>query len=73
MGNLEDHCQKSMKLIAEKKEIDTVCTSVPSINKKYEELVKTEEKILNCASLRIEGKFSTTKLADIINNVKGSL
>jgi hypothetical protein len=42
MGNLEDHCQKSMKLIAEKKEIDTICASVPSINKKYEELVKTE-------------------------------
>jgi hypothetical protein len=73
MGNLEDHCQKSLKLIAEKKEIDAICASVPSINKKYEELVKTEEKMLNFASSRIEGKFSTAKITDIINNVKGSL
>jgi hypothetical protein len=73
MGNLEDHCQKSMKLIAEKKKIDTICASVPSINKKYEELVKTEEKILNYASSRIEGKFNTAKLSDIINSIKSSL
>ena len=73
MGNLEDHCQKSVKLIAEKKEIDAICASVPSINKKYEELVKTEEKMLNFASSRIEGKFSTTKITDIISSIKSSL
>ncbi len=29
--------------------------------------------MLNFASSRIEGKFNTAKLADIINSVKGSL
>jgi hypothetical protein len=62
MGNLENHCQKSIKLIAEKQEIDGICASDPSINKKYEELVKTQEKMLNCASSTIEGKFSPAKL-----------
>ncbi len=73
MCNLEDHCQKSLKLIAEKKEIDAICASVPSINKKYEELVKTEEKMLNFASSRIEGKFNTAKITDIISSIKSSL
>ena len=44
-----------------------------AIHKKYEKLVKVEEKMLGCASVRIEGRFSTSKIGEIVSIVKGSL
>jgi hypothetical protein len=46
---------------------------VGAIHKKYEQLVKVEEKMLGCASVRIEGRLSTSKIGEIVSIVKGSL